>query len=198
MKLQNKIIVFIIAALVVGIGIYMWPESVRETVQPIPQAVSDTDGLVEDAVEINETESVAQVEWVTYNNDEFGYRIDYPGDWLTREDDEGRVHFHYPGWREMPEGGGSVSILVEAITIEEFISDYNSADMLEGGLALSTIISQEDYMLDGVDGYKLVGTTAIGLNESIIFVPGYNGAYVIVFHDYDDVHLEILETFRFK
>ena len=71
MKLQNKIIVFIIAALVVGIGIYMWPESVRETVQPIPQAVSDTDGLVEDAVEINETESVAQVEWVTYNNDEF-------------------------------------------------------------------------------------------------------------------------------
>ncbi|MBD3244963.1 MAG: hypothetical protein GF335_03145 [Candidatus Moranbacteria bacterium] len=141
------------------------------------------------------TEPTTPDNWKTYSNDELGYSIDYPSEWKAKEHKEGKVYISYPGPRQMPEGGGSIVISVEDKTLEQFIEQYN---MLDGGTSLSKIIKQERYTLNGIKGYKLVGTTAIGIDRSFIFISRANKSYIIRFHDHDDDQLEIIETFRFN
>ncbi|OGY92707.1 MAG: hypothetical protein A3B31_01615 [Candidatus Komeilibacteria bacterium RIFCSPLOWO2_01_FULL_53_11] len=133
--------------------------------------------------------------WQTYRNESLGYSIGYPGDWEAEESDD-TVYISAKQWRDMPEGGGSVDISVENKTLDQFIEDYNSSDIFNG-YALSKILKQEEYTIDSVGAYKLTASTAIGLERTYIFIPYNNRAYIIGYHNYDDIHLEILKTFKF-
>lgn len=139
----------------------------------------------------------AQTKWKGYSNARLGFSVSYPNDWEVKEYNENEIYISYSGWRQMPEGGGAVVIAVEDKTLEQFVEEYNSSDVLDDGTALSRIVKQEKYTLGGVGGYRLVGTTAIGIEQSFIFITRDNKAYIIRFHDYDDAHVDILGTFRF-
>lgn len=141
---------------------------------------------------------ITPAKWKTYNNENLDYSIDYPNNWEAKEYNEDKVYISSPEWRQMPEGSGSVVISVENKDLEQFIKKYNSSDVLNDGTALSKIIKQENYTLGNINSHKLVGTTAIGLNQSFIFISQENKSYVIQYHDYDNAHSEIIETFRFN
>lgn len=207
----------VITALIVGGAVYAWQKSVlNKTEQSLQVKITTIQNQVEELQSTNEqknsvatqndksekettsSESATSANLQTYNNEDFGYSIKYPNDWEAKEYNQGEVYISYPGWRQMPEGGGSVVISVEDKTLEEFIEEYNSSDVLDDGTALSKIIKQESYTLNDISGYKLVGSTAIGLNQSFIFISRANKAYIIRFHDYDDAHLNIIKTFGFN
>lgn len=199
-KNRKRLIVKATAGVVVAIVVlisfllgYDWKRPVSETVEPVQQVAQQVE--IEDEIADNEPQIVAASEWTTYNNDEFGYSISYPEDWETLKDNEGGIHIRYPGWREIPEGGGSVVISVREITLDQFIEEYNSLDVLEDGTALATIIGQEQYVNGDVNSYKLVGTTAIGLNQSFLFFEYGDQSYIVRYDDYDSIHLRIIETF---
>jgi hypothetical protein len=185
------IIVFsaFITTLVVGGTVYFWHRSVIQSFEQSSETeISNLRNWVKEL----------RADWKTYNNGKLGFSIDYPGSWEIKESNGNRVDIFYPEWRQVPEGGGSVVISVEDKTLEQFINDYNSSDIASDGTALSKIFSRENYTLNGISGYKLVGTTAIGLDQSFIFISHNNKSYIVSFNDYDDAHLAIIRTFKFN
>ncbi|MCB9806133.1 hypothetical protein H6775_03160 [Candidatus Nomurabacteria bacterium] len=201
----------LITALVVGGAVYAWQKtSLNKTEQSLQTEITTLQNQIkelqdamkqEQSVATREEEdkkqtspvSVTPGNWKTYSDEEFGYSVDYPCDWEVTGYKEGEVYISYPGWRQMPEGGGSVVISVEDKTLEQFLEEYKDNPSYYGG----SIVSQESYTLNGISSNKLVMTTAIGLDQSFIFISRANKSYIISFQDYDDSHLGIIKTFRF-
>ena len=60
---------------------------------------------------------------------------------------------------------------------------------------MAEIYKNEDYVLDSVKSKKLTGSTAIGLDQNIIFTTKPSGKnFVIEFNDIDEFHTKILST----
>ncbi|MBU1167856.1 hypothetical protein KKC60_05655 [Patescibacteria group bacterium] len=196
----------LITAIVIGGTNYAWHSFAVHSLEQaheietsiLHSQINELRSTYDDNKQKNFTKSANQENWINYKNEKRGYSISYPKDWEVNEYNEGEIYIHYPGWRQMPEGGGSVVISVEEKTLEQFIQEYNLSDVHEDGVVLSEIFKQENYALGNKNGYKLVGTTAMGLDQSFIFITHNDQAYVIQFHDYDDAHLEIIETFQFN
>jgi len=205
----------LITALVVGGAVYVWQKSLlnraeqslqteitalQSQIKKLQSTIMEQEQPVatqkENNKEQDSTKSTTSNNWKTYSSKELGYSIDYPNNWEVKEYNKGEVYISYPGWRQMPEGGGSVVISVEDKTLEKFIEEYNASDVLDDGTPLSKIVKQKSYTLNGINGYKLVGTTAIGLAQSFIFISRANKSYIIRFQEYDNSHLEIIKTFR--
>lgn len=152
-----------------------------------------------DPVELHPT---ASHEWRTYRSDVFGYCISYPNDWQVEEyADRGAgisVGISPPGRGAGTERGGGIIIMVWRKTLEQFIAEYDTADLLIDGTALSKITQRTPYNTKYVHGYTLVGSTAMGLDQTFFFIPHEHRAYVVSFHDDDDVHRAILESFQFE
>ncbi len=197
----------LITGLVVGGTVYAWQKSflnktkqslqtknatLQNQIKELQVALQQEQSVTTRDENTASTESVISDNRNTYSNEELGYRIDYPSDWELTEYNWDEISISYPGWREMPEGGGSVAVSVEDKTLDQFLAEHKDNPPYDGA-----IIKQEDYTLNGISGHKLVMTTAIGLDWSFIFISRANKSYIIRFDDYDDAHLRIVETFRF-
>jgi hypothetical protein len=202
MQNSRNIVTIILSVLAVGLIveglIYAQQRSTsKKSEQPLQTETSSTPAAIPDSNEI--PQKLTQVVWKTYNNTKFGYSIKYFSDWKVDDRKPEKIIISSNKWRQgVPEGGSGVEISVEDKTLEQFIAEYDSSDLTSDGSALSKIIKQESYNINGVNGYKLIGTTAIGLDESFIFISRKNKSYIIRYFDHDNDHLKIMETLKFN
>lgn len=134
-------------------------------------------------------------DWKTYRNEEYGYKIKYPPNWKI-DFKENKLFVCASKWREgLPEGEMCLQIeSKEKLTdLDSFIKEYQSRDPTGHG----QITKQEMYLLDKIEATKLTATTALGIDVNIIFAVKDECAYIIIFHDFDEDHEQILSTFRF-
>lgn len=145
-------------------------------------------------------------DWKTYKNEEYGFEIKYPADWGINSYVKNRVvivcdfvntdtgeYKTCQGLEGMGIGAGIYSPTItvrDNLSLQDFIKEYNNPP-------LSSIISQQAYTIDGVSGFKLVGTTEIGTDQSIIFITKGDKSYIIYFNDSLSINLEMLSTFKF-
>jgi|SRR3989338_1558984 len=137
---------------------------------------------------VTTTEEIDKSDWKTYRNEEYGFEFKYPGEWSIDKYDK-KILVYYDGWREgLPEGGSALDIRINNITIDQFIKDYNYSD------PVSQIISKDDYLLNNMPAIMLIGSTAIGIDQNILFINKNNKSYIIYFHKFDKYHMTIIST----
>ena len=139
--------------------------------------------------------------WKTYTNNEYGFEIKYPNDWsVDKTTVMSYIYCDYPKRNSMPcEGlvgvgigapGPSIKIEYEKISLDNFVKEYNDSGL--------KITNQEKFVLGGIEGTKLIGTTEIGLDKTIIFVIKNNISYIISFTEIAEViQYKIISTFKF-
>lgn len=132
-------------------------------------------------------------DWLSYKTDAFEFK--YPTDWEVELSDK-KVFVCSPVWREgLPEGGMCLSVEERKISLREFIDEYNkeSGPFVTPGIGEQDL---EDYDLNGALATKLTASTALGVDLNYIFTTKNGVSYIITFHDFDEVHLDILSTFQ--
>jgi len=137
--------------------------------------------------------------WKTYTNTQYGYQIKYPTDWSIENISSGisigcdwRKTNPCTGLKasDIQIGAGTgrgLSILVKQISFEDFKKDY-------------VIKNQENYSLDGINGWKFVGGAiiGIGLDYNMIFVTKNSNSYIIKYPPQSlPIEEQMLSTFKF-
>lgn len=143
--------------------------------------------------------------WKTYTNTEYGFEIKYPQDWSYSISDEVlNIYCDYKnrGIENPCQGlkgvgiadvGPGIDIKIDKISLQDYIKRYNK----EGEFFGSKIIKQEKFLIGNIEGQRLVGTTAIGLDLSIIFLTINDNSYIINFYKHAPIQEKIISTFKF-
>ena len=135
--------------------------------------------------------------WKIYTNTEYEFQIKYPSDWSVDQTAGGAyVYCDYQkrnlnpctGLNGLGIGapGPGVQIRVDKITLEEFKKDW-------------VVTKQENYLLDGVQAQKIVGSGIIsmGPDQNVIFAVKDGYSYVISYTELAPIQNQILSTFKF-
>ncbi len=205
-NLKNKwiplLIIFLVAAGTAA-GIFYYSSKINKelsaTIPSVeiskPENASDKElEFLLPVAETSEPEDIDISGWKTYNNVNYGYYIKYPSDWKVNEAKPTKVWISSSRWRQdQPEGGASVTIEVSSQSLQQFIDDYNSADPETG----SKIMSQEDFVFNGYPATRMIASTAIGIDFDYIFISYQNGNYIISYLSTDEIHNNMLSTFKF-
>jgi len=152
--------------------------------------------LNSDTILASSTKNMDISDWLLYKGDNYGFEINYPKEWSLENSSDGISIFSKNAREGYPEGGGDVSVKIENKSLMQFVDEYNKSDRI-GDIELSKIIKQEKIILSGVDSVKMTGTTAIGINESFIYLIFKDRNYLISYHDFDDFHRKIISTIKF-
>ncbi|MFA5135176.1 MAG: hypothetical protein WC505_05350 [Patescibacteria group bacterium] len=140
------------------------------------------------------SELIDTSDWLTYENEEYGYSFSYPGDWSLDEveDTETRI--------SCPIGACSWSLMVIKTdqSVEDFIASYGSNES-EDMRQFNQILSQEDIIINGRTGVRLEGSTTLGIHDAYIFFPTMDGSIRLQYHlvnSIDDIGPVIVNTFN--
>ncbi len=186
-KRKISVAIGIVVTLALLAGGWVWYEKRQKAVQ-VPKW--ETRGQQK----ISTEDTVDAGDWKVYRNKEFGFEIKAPEDWIV-DLDNGVWIYSYKKDRY-----NILNITFEKdTTLEKFIDKYNNSDIAKNGASLSRVIAVENYdSLKELGAKKIIGTTAEGINNIIIFVQHGNGAYVVTYHDIkskNDIE-KIIKTFK--
>jgi hypothetical protein len=123
-------------------------------------------------------------DWQTYENKAKGYSIKMPKDWSAVEKNN---RLYVENTNQLV--NEAFHIKTENINLEEYIKQYKALG--------NSITNQEPYQLDGIEGVMLIAKGQLEYPQYIIFATRNNTSYAIYFSYYDDMHKEILSTFKF-
>jgi len=204
-KKQLTILIIVIVCVVVAGGMFWYVKQNKQ--KPVNSPVtdnekeqnntSDSSSIASTTEEIATltTEQVDTSNWETYRNEEYGFEVKYPEDYIIKKI-EGGIYLKHPSVDLVPihpPKGGAVSIALTKTKIEDEIKSIEKSDP-----PFTRVRSQKEYILDDVKGTEIVGTVAEGLDFYEIFIKYNNKEYLI---DYGDIGLdyskEILSTFKF-
>lgn len=210
------VVIGLILAITMIVGVLIWKSQSEDGIEQVPtkerQEQIETEETPENVLERKsrqekieqppakekqgqvETEEMLKGEtgWKAYKSEEYGFEFQYPKDWEAKEMDNGVYAASKEVRGDLPEGGRVIKFEVINIGLEDVIDNYELAD--EG---VSKITKNEKYDFSGVEARKLTGTTAIGIDENLIFAERDSKNYLIRFNDFDQDHLNILGTFKF-
>jgi hypothetical protein len=114
---------------------------------------------------------------LAYQSTDLGIEFRYPRDWTVQRHGS-NLSIYNPGAQWPSQESTGLSIEWTSTTIEAFINKYEQSDQSEGR-SLARIRSRDELMVDGVHATSLVGTTAIGIDQTFLFIPRRNGALVV-------------------
>jgi hypothetical protein len=163
---------------------------VKENSEEISSALDEENREEEQELEIIKSEPTSSIiDNDFYVNEKYNFKIKCPEKcnvltskqeiYINRVDSDGKSKGNE----------GSFIIMIKDISLEEFIEDYNKEDFSE-------IISQEKINFNGLSGTKMIGTNAIGINRVYIFINNSKYNFVLSFHDFNEFHKDLLESFK--
>lgn len=134
--------------------------------------------------------------WKTYFNSQYGFSLEYPDQegWSATEGVDGAiVTIKCSEWRhDAPEGGDSLVITKTDKTLAQYKDDYNKEDP-----GISKIIKEETVSLGSLNGIKLTGSTALGLDHYMIYVSKGNANLVIEYSARDLILQHVFDSLKF-
>lgn len=148
------------------------------------------------ATNVNVNGQIDISNWQTYRNEKLGFSILYPSDWQIESKNENDIISCKLGW---PRCSWSLTINMTDDGINDFIDKYNKSDLLPNGDALAKIYKQERITLNNHEATKLVGSTALGIDNIFVIINNANKRYVLSYNDVKeesrDVGEKIIQTF---
>ncbi|OGY46674.1 MAG: hypothetical protein A2663_04425 [Candidatus Buchananbacteria bacterium RIFCSPHIGHO2_01_FULL_46_12] len=196
LKFSKKPLILTALTLALGLGLYgcgkLWPGTNTNQNANVNQNQNAN-------LNTNATTTGGEIDtsdWQTYRNEEYGFGVKYPNNWILNELEKGVSIKYSKEWKfGMKEGFAPFSIIVMEENLQNFIKSYES-DFLDGA-PLTRIISQESYNLNEKLGTKLVGNNAVGINSYYIFITHNQKNYLISFNENEELQRAMLSTFYF-
>lgn len=183
------VIIIVIVAITAGVIGFLFakktqaPATESVAVQPVAQTPTTQTPVTQPADET--------ADWQMYTDDKYGFEIKYPQDMKVKSKDDGIVLVYAEYRNDLPEGGWGFNVSISEDSLDEYIKNYEKTD------GISKIVPQGEYVLNGVKAKKMIAKTAIGIDNSVIFVNKNNKSYIISYLESYEEHLKILSTFKF-
>lgn len=191
---KKTVIVSLVALIILalGVGVFMWKKAKVKKME-ITQ-VSET--------QKEEPGDVDTSDWKTYKDEKYLFEINYPNEFkLEQENQTVRLKKDCSSVQVFEERikcdlESNIGISITGMTLENFLKEYKD-DYFDGS-PLTRIKAQEDYMVDGILGKKLIGTTAEGAGGNDYIYVTRNGInYLISFNQNSDINKKVISTFNF-
>jgi len=149
----KKNIVILGVVLVAVIVVLILSNQLSSTLEKVSKSTSESIGLSEtkeqepDQKQVVSVAEVNKEDWLDYKSEDVGFEIKYPTNWIAQEQDS-NINFVNPEASWPSQDSISMTISLTDKSLEEFIEEYNNSDIIEGGLALSTIIKEVKVIVD--------------------------------------------------
>ena len=134
--------------------------------------------------------SFDDINWKTYTNANGAFSFEYPDYW-TINAHSGGVSFYNSFHRCESFLYEGMSVTIKTDTLESFITAYQESDP-----PFSEIYISDEITFSEKKAYELVGSTALGLDRKILFVPLKDKAIAISRYNDPDVMNRIFDTFQ--